>query len=60
MLIEHMRAISPLEKLSSGFAHVADSDGNTIKSVKAVNTKDKLKLTFKDGTILAEVTGINE
>lgn len=60
LLIEHMRAISPLEKLSSGFAHVADSDGNTIKSVKAVNTKDKLKLTFKDGTILAEVTGINE
>ena len=55
-----MKALSPLEKLSSGFAHVENSSGATVKSVQSINIGDKLKLSLKDGTVLTEVIEVNE
>lgn len=60
LLIEQMKALSPLEKLSSGYAHVENSSGATVKSVQNINIGDKLKLSLKDGTVLTEVIEVNE
>ena len=51
---EEMKGLSPLYKLSGGYAYVSDKDGNNIKSVKDVNKDQELVLTMSDGS--ADVT----
>ena len=53
--IERLKALSPLDKLQSGFSYVADTDGNNIRSIKNVSPGDKLEINVADGVIGAEV-----
>ena len=56
--INKMRAISPLEKLSGGYAYTKGPSGKAIKSVKDVNVNDNISIYVKDGEIKANVVGI--
>lgn len=37
-----MKAVSPLEKLNSGFSYVEDTDGKNIRSVTQVEAGERL------------------
>lgn len=52
---ERIRGLSPAEKLSQGFSHVADAAGHTVTDVSRVETGDLLTIHVKNGRILAEV-----
>ena len=53
--IERLKALSPLDKLQSGFSYVADMEGKNIRSIKNVSPGDKLEINVADGIIGAEV-----
>ncbi|MBR5766997.1 MAG: exodeoxyribonuclease VII large subunit [Lachnospiraceae bacterium] len=53
--VERLEALSPLKRLSSGFAFVQDDKGRALKSVKDINVSDELKLSLKDGELITEV-----
>lgn len=50
---EKMKGLSPLEKLSQGFSHVADADGRTVTDVNKVKPGDTLLIHVKNGRIQA-------
>ena len=51
LYIERMKAVSPLEKLNSGFSYVEDTDGKNIRSVTQVEKGDRLRIRVSDGMI---------
>ena len=53
--VERLEALSPLKRLSSGYAFVQDDKGRALKSVKDINVSDELKLSLKDGELITEV-----
>ncbi|SDB43610.1 exodeoxyribonuclease VII large subunit [Butyrivibrio sp. INlla16] len=55
--IERLKALSPLDKLQSGFSYVADSEGKNVRSIKNVSPGDKIEINVSDGVIGAEVIG---
>ena len=56
LVAERMHGLSPLLKLSGGYAYVAGPKGKAVKSVDDVSIKDTLKINVTDGIITAEVT----
>lgn len=59
LLIEQMKGLSPLEKLSKGFAF-AELDEKPLKTVEGVKAGDEIKLYVKDGKIIANVKEVNK
>ena len=55
--IEAMKNISPLDKLSKGYAYVK-ANGKPLKSVSNVNKSDEILLYLKDGTIKSVVSEV--
>ncbi|MBR1930681.1 MAG: exodeoxyribonuclease VII large subunit [Lachnospiraceae bacterium] len=55
LYIERMRALSPLEKLSSGFSYVEDECGNNIRSVEQIKADERIRIRVRDGAIDAKV-----
>ena len=53
--ISRLEGLSPLARLSRGFAFVADPDGKGITSVRQVQTGDTLQIHVTDGRIQAVV-----
>jgi exodeoxyribonuclease VII large subunit len=53
--IERMEALSPLKRLSSGYAFVEQQDGAPVRSIEQVNEGDEVILNLKDGRIVSEV-----
>ena len=51
LYIERMKAVSPLEKLNSGFSYVEDTDGKNIRSVTQVEAGERLRIRVSDGVI---------
>ena len=51
--IERLKALSPLDKLKSGFSYIADEDGQNIKKISQVKAGDKLDIYVSDGLIRA-------
>lgn len=60
LLAGRLDAMSPLKRLESGCAYVADEKGNMLDSVKKLKTGDAMTVTMKDGNILARVEEITE
>lgn len=60
ILAERLNGLSPLNKLSGGYAYVSDGDGNQVKSVEQVKKDDEILLTLKDGNIKTIVKEINK
>lgn len=54
---EQMKGLSPLDKLSQGYAYASDSFGKTISSVSQVDVGEQISVYVKDGRVLAQVTG---
>jgi exodeoxyribonuclease VII large subunit len=57
-LVEKMTALdglSPLKTLSRGYSMVLDSKDNIVKSSKALNKGDKIKINMHDGNVEASV-----
>ena len=53
--IERMEAVSPLKRLSSGYAFVEKEGGAPVRSISEVETGDEVILNLKDGKIVGEV-----
>ena len=58
LYIQQLKALSPLEKLSKGFAYVEDSDGHAVKSAKDVSSGKELMLNLSDGVVKTKVTEV--
>lgn len=52
---ERMKGVSPLHKLSQGYAYVSGEDGRKITSVTNVQPGDKLSIYVSDGRLRAKV-----
>jgi len=50
--------LSPLKRLESGFAYMADENGKRVKSVSQVAVDDKINLNLVDGSLEATVTKV--
>ncbi len=50
-----MKGLSPLEKLSQGYAYASDKDGKTLSSVTQVSVGEQIRVYVKDGSLLAQV-----
>lgn len=55
MYVEMLKGLSPLGKLSSGYAYVASEDGSSIKSIHQIQKDDILKVHVTDGVIKTRV-----
>lgn len=55
---ERMKGLSPLWKLSQGYAFVADEEGKTIKSIRQVEKGQKLQISVTDGDLEVTVDSI--
>lgn len=63
ILMERLKGVSPLEKLSQGYAFLEqETEGGrqAVRSVKQVQEGDRLSVYVADGIIQAAVTGIRE
>lgn len=58
LYIERMKAVSPLEKLNSGFSYVEDIAGKNIRSVTQIETGEQLRIRVSDGAITTRVEQI--
>lgn len=60
LYIERMKAVSPLEKLNSGFSYVEAADGKNIRSVTQVREGDSLRIRVSDGVIDTKVEQVQQ
>ncbi len=58
LYIERMKAVSPLEKLNSGFSYVEDIAGKNIRSVTQIKAGEQLRIRVSDGVITTRVEQI--
>ena len=56
-LASKLDAISPLKVLARGYTMAVADDGKVVASAQQVQTGDKLKLRFADGTVPVTVSG---
>lgn len=54
---EQMKGLSPLDKLSQGYAYASDARGKTLSSVTQAAVGEQISVYVKDGRIAAKVTG---
>lgn len=57
---ERLKGLSPLDKLSQGYAFVEGDDGRVVNSVKNVKKDDKLCIYVKDGAIRTQALDVRE
>lgn len=60
LLAERLESLSPLKKLSQGYAFVADENGQGICDAKKVRTGDTLKIHMLNGTVSAKVEEVEQ
>ncbi len=58
--VERLKGLSPLEKLSSGYAYMKNENGENIRSVSQVAVGENVMIQVKDGQIGAVVTNVQE
>lgn len=55
LLAHRLEAMSPLARLSGGYAFVTDAGGKNLVSVKQVKESDEITVTVRDGSMQARV-----
>lgn len=60
LMAAKLSGLSPLVKLSGGYAYVSDDNGKAVNSVNLVAIDDSIDITFKDGLIKAKVVEKDE
>ncbi|MBR5565963.1 MAG: exodeoxyribonuclease VII large subunit [Roseburia sp.] len=58
ILAERMERVSPIRKLSSGYAYVADENGKAVTSTEQVQCGDELSIHLLNGRLQVEVKDI--
>ena len=57
---ERLQGLSPLSRLSAGFAYVTDKDGRAVKSINGADVGDLISINLKDGVLDADITSKRE
>lgn len=57
---EKMKGLSPVEKLSQGYSYVEGRNQENIRSVVQAEVGDRVKIRVMDGTIHAQITGVEK
>ena len=60
LYVEVMKGLSPLQKLSQGYAYVEGRDKKAIKSIRQVRNQDRLSIYVTDGILQATVEDVKE
>lgn len=60
LMAERLKGLSPLEKLSQGYAYVENSLGANVRTVSNVKQGEQITVYVTDGRIRAEVTGVEK
>lgn len=60
LMAAKLSGLSPLVKLSGGYAYVSDEKGCAVNSLSEIDVGDSLDVTFKDGLIKAKVVDKDE
>lgn len=60
ILAERLNGLSPLNKLSNGYAYITDDNLHTITSVGQINVGEKVLLNLKDGKVTSVVEKIEK
>ena len=60
LMAERLKGLSPLEKLSQGYAYVENSSGVNVRTVSNVKQGEQITVYVTDGRIRAEVTGVEK
>ena len=60
LYVEVMKGLSPLQKLSHGYAYVEGKDKKAIKSIRQVQNQDRLSIYVTDGILQATVEDVKE
>ena len=60
LMAERLKGLSPLEKLSQGYAYVENSSGANVMTVSNVKQGEQITVYVTDGRIRAEVTGVEK
>ena len=55
LLTERLNGLSPLNKLSGGYAYISVDKNKPVKSIKQINADDELKIVLKDGNAKVKV-----
>lgn len=58
ILAEKLNGLSPVSRISKGFAYVTDKDNKALNSIKQVESGDDIMLTVNDGKISAKVNNV--
>ena len=56
LYVEIIRGLSPLKKLNQGYSYVQAPGGQTLKSIRQIETGDEIAVCVTDGVISAVVT----
>ena len=60
LMAERLKGLSPLEKLSQGYAYVENSSGANVRTVSNVKQGEQITVYVTDGRIRAEVNGVEK
>lgn len=60
LLAERLESLSPLKKLSQGYAFVTDKNGQGICDAEKVQTGDTLKIHMLNGKVTAKVEEVEQ
>ena len=60
ILAERLNGLSPLNKLSNGYAYITDDNLHTITSVGQIDVGEKVLLNLKDGKVTSVVEKIEK
>ena len=60
LMAERLKGLSPLEKLSQGYAYVENNSGANVRTVSNVKQGEQITVYVTDGRIRAEVTGVEK
>ena len=58
LLMAKLEGQSPMKKLQSGYAYVADATGKRITRVAEVQKGQELEISMQDGSVLAKVSDV--
>ncbi len=60
LFAQQLKGLSPLEKLSQGYAYVENEDGQVLNDIRKAKPEQAVRIYVKNGMIHAKATGVTE
>lgn len=60
LFAQQLKGLSPLEKLSQGYAYVEDENGQVLNDIRKAKPEQAVRIYVKNGMIHAKTTGVTE